>query len=82
MKRKIFCTLGPSSLNNHFLKFANNKIDLLRINMSHVDINNLDNLIKKIKINKSSICIDTEGAQVRSKDSIKKIRYNKKFFYK
>jgi len=82
MKRKIFCTLGPSSLNNHFLKFANNKIDLLRINMSHVDINNLDNLIKKIK-NKTKvpICVDTEGAQIRSKViQSKKIRYNKKFF--
>ena len=39
MKKKIsiFCTLGPSSLNKDFLKFSSKKIDLLRLNMSHID---------------------------------------------
>lgn len=82
MKKKIFCTLGPASLNKDFLKFANNKIDLLRLNMSHININGLEKLIKKIKSQtKVPICIDTEGAQIRSKVNVsKKIRYNKKFF--
>ena len=48
-KRKIFCTLGPSSLNKNFLKFAEKKVDLLRLNMSHINISELSQLIKKIK---------------------------------
>ena len=40
-KIKIFCTLGPSSLEPNFLKFANKNIDLLRLNMSHLNINEL-----------------------------------------
>jgi len=76
-KKKIFCTLGPSSLNPSFLKFANNKIDLLRLNMSHVKIEQLEKYIKLIKkYSKVPICIDTEGAQIRSK--VKKERFYKK----
>ena len=71
MKRKIsiICTLGPSSLNKQFLKFANiNKVNLLRLNMSHLEIKNLKEKIKFIKKNSSiPICIDTEGAQIRTK---------------
>ena len=77
-KKKIFCTLGPSSLNPSFLKFANNKrIDLLRLNMSHVKIEQLEKYIKLIKkYSKLPICIDTEGAQIRSK--VKKEKFFKK----
>lgn len=76
MKIKLFCTLGPSSINKKFLNFSNNKVDLLRINMSHLEINQLEKLIKFIKKNtKTSICIDTEGAQIRTK-------VKKKKFYK
>ena len=77
MRIDIFCTIGPSSLNKKFLKFAKNKIDLLRINMSHVSIKSLKQQIKFIKKNSSiPICIDTEGAQIRTK--IKKKKYYKK----
>ncbi len=81
-KKKIFCTLGPATLNPKFLKFSNKKIDLLRLNMSHVRLNKLDKLIKKIKtISKVPICIDTEGAQIRTKVILKKrIRVGQKFF--
>ena len=76
MKIKLFCTLGPSSINKKFLNFSNNKVDLLRINMSHLEINQLEKLIKFIKkYTKTSICIDTEGAQIRTK-------VKKKKFYK
>ena len=54
-KIKIICTLGPKSLNREFLKFSKNKISLLR----------LKKLIKKNT--KIPICIDTEGAQIRTK---------------
>ena len=67
-KIKIFCTLGPSSLNKKFLKFAQKaKIDLVRLNMSHLSIKKLINNIKFIQKNsKINICVDTEGAQIRT----------------
>ena len=69
-KIKIICTLGPSSLNRKFLKFSKGKIDLLRLNMSHLDLKSLEKSIKFIKKNtKIPICIDTEGAQIRIKTS-------------
>ena len=39
---KIICTLGPASLNKEFLKFAKNKISLLRLNMSHLSLDSLE----------------------------------------
>ena len=82
MKKKIFCTLGPSSINKNFLKFSKNKVDLLRINMSHVKIKDLNHLIKQIKKETNvPICIDTEGAQIRSKVKIaKKIKKKYEIF--
>ena len=65
---KIFCTLGPSSLNKKYLNFTNSKVDLLRLNMSHLSLNNLrKNIIYIKKFSKVPICIDTEGAQIRTK---------------
>ena len=68
--------MGPSSLNSSFLKFAEkNNVDLLRINLSHVETRNLQRIIFFIKKNcKTKICLDTEGAQIRTKV------YKKKFF--
>ena len=67
-KIKIICTLGPKSINRSFLKFSNHNINLLRLNMSHLTINQLIKLIKFIrKYSKTPICIDTEGAQIRTK---------------
>jgi len=48
-KIKIICTLGPHSLNKDFLKFGNNKISLLRLNMSHLSLEGLKKSIKFIK---------------------------------
>jgi pyruvate kinase len=70
MKKKpiILCTLGPSTLNKKFLRFINKKANLVRINMSHVDIKDLKKKINFIKKNcKVPICIDTEGGQIRTK---------------
>jgi pyruvate kinase len=75
-KIKIFCTLGPSSLNKKFLKYANGNVDLLRLNMSHLSLEQLKKNIRFIKKNSEiPICIDTEGAQIRTK-------VKKKIFYK
>ena len=72
-KKKIFCTLGPSTLNKNFLKFSNNKVSLLRLNMSHVEVTKLKRTINYIrKYSNVPICIDTEGVQIRTK--IKKSR--------
>lgn len=85
-KIEIFCTLGPSSLNKKFLKLSEKKIDLLRLNISHIKIENLERIIKKIKnYSKLPICIDTEGAQIRTKIKKKinlKIGHKIKFFQK
>ena len=77
-KVKIFCTLGPSSLSQNFLKFAQkNKIDMVRLNMSHLSLNDLKKNISLIKKNSNlKICIDTEGAQIRTK--VKKKQFLKK----
>ena len=48
-KIKIICTLGPKSINSRFLKFSNYNVDLLRLNMSHLTINQLIKSIKFIK---------------------------------
>ena len=65
---KIFCTLGPSTLNKKFLQFSNKKVSLYRLNISHIEINKLKSTIGFIrKFSKIPICIDTEGAQIRTK---------------
>ena len=77
-KIEIFCTLGPSSLNKNFLKSIDKKVSLVRLNMSHLSLRKLSSTIKFIKKNCSvPICIDTEGAQIRTKVNIKK-KYKKK----
>lgn len=81
---EIYCTLGPSSLNSKFLKFANKNISLLRLNMSHVDVEELPKIIKFInKKTKVPICIDTEGAQIRTKvNKTIFLKYNSFFRFK
>jgi len=75
-KIKIICTVGPSSLNDKFIKFSNKNIDLLRLNMSHLSISELEKNISYIKKRTNCpICIDTEGAQIRTK-------FRKKIFCK
>ena len=67
-KIKIICTLGPSSFKLKVLtKLKKEKIDIVRINLSHTpqkEIIKKINFLKKNKIN--NICIDTEGAQLRT----------------
>ena len=79
-KIDIVVTLGPSSLNKEFLNFINKKVSLVRLNMSHVKLNKLEKIISFIKKNcLVPICIDTEGAQIRTKlNQNKLIRIEKK----
>jgi|TARA_B110000438_G_scaffold214112_1_gene206357 pyruvate kinase len=75
-KISIICTLGPSSLNKEFLNFAKNKVSLFRLNMSHLSLSQLQKSINFIRqYSKIPICVDTEGAQIRTK--IKKNKFFK-----
>ena len=75
-KTKILCTLGKKTINKHFLNFLNNKVSLIRINISHINIKNFKKSIILIrKYCSVPICIDTEGAQIRTKVKKQK-KYN------
>lgn len=51
-----------------FFEVCKKNIDLLRLNMSHLNIEDLKKSINTIKKYISTpICIDTEGAQIRTK---------------
>ena len=67
-KKQIICTVGPSTFNKKKLLILKKKVDLFRINLSHTKEAQLKKKIlflkKIIDINK--ICIDTEGAQIRT----------------
>ena len=69
-KIKILCTLGPSSINSNFLKFCKNKVFLFRLNLSHLNHVQFERNIKYIKkYSNIPICVDTEGAQLRTTKS-------------
>jgi len=65
---KILTTLGPVSLNSEIIKKLSDRgVDYFRINMSHTSIDELKQHIEMIrKFSDTPICIDSEGAQVRT----------------
>lgn len=68
-KVKIICTIGPSSLKSSILKKLNHEgVDIFRINLSHTKLSKLKSVLKVLKnnIDLNKICIDTEGAQLRT----------------
>ena len=67
-KIKIICTLGPKSFNKKVLnKLKSEKVDIFRINLSHTPKHEIEKKINYLKKNKiKNICIDTEGAQIRT----------------
>ena len=78
-KIKIICTIGPSSFKKNILtELKKQKVDIFRINLSHT---NKDEIKKKIlylkKQNVKNICLDTEGAQIRT-TLVKKNHFLKK----
>ena len=79
MKKKIICTIGPSSSSEKVLSgLKKNGVDIFRINLSHTSLQQLPgkiNLLRKNKI--KNICIDTEGAQVRTTKVKKGIFFKK-----
>ena len=80
-KTKIICTIGPSSYNPATLnKLKKEGVNIFRINMSHTKLSKLPNILKNLKkyVGKDKICIDTEGAQLRTTLVRKKVFIKKK----
>ncbi len=66
-KIKIIATLGPSTFDKKILINLRKDIDIFRLNMSHLTIYQLVQKLKLLKKNNiKNICIDTEGAQIRT----------------
>jgi pyruvate kinase len=67
-QKALICTLGPSSLHERVIsQLEAIGITSFRINMSHTDIADLEHVIRFIqKCTNVPICIDTEGAQIRT----------------
>jgi pyruvate kinase len=65
---ELLCTLGPASLNDrviHWLQCIG--VSLLRINLSHTRVEDLERIVSFVQARTSvPICLDTEGAQVRT----------------
>ena len=76
---KILCTLGPATLNKKFLVIAKKiGIGVVRLNMSHIKIENLIKYIELIRKHTDiPICIDSEGSQIRTGDFEKSIYFKK-----
>jgi pyruvate kinase len=70
MNTKVLVTLGPASLNKKIVKkLADRGVDLFRINLSHTKLNDLGDILKKLKSwTEVPICLDSEGAQIRNQD--------------
>ena len=71
---KIICTLGPSSYSKRVLaNLKKEKVNVFRINLSHTPQNQIKSKILYLKKNKiKNICIDTEGAQIRTTECKRK----------
>ena len=68
MSTEILCTLGPSSLNDWVIaRFEEIGVSLFRVNLSHTKLKDLPGIIQYVKGRADvPICLDTEGAQVRT----------------
>lgn len=64
---KLVVTLGPASLRPAVLRsLAPQGVDLLRLNLSHTALGDVDEVLRTARIHSQlPVCLDTEGAQVR-----------------
>ena len=65
---QLLCTLGPSSLTEQIiLQLEDAGVSLFRINLSHTSLDVLEETLEFVQnISTVPLCIDTEGAQVRT----------------
>ena len=68
IRRKVICTLGPTSLNPEVIqRLEALGVSLLRINLSHTAIENVRPAIALLQKHSTvPICLDSEGAQIRT----------------
>lgn len=66
--RRILCTLGPASMNDQVIRRLEELgVSLFRINLSHTALEDVRERIRFIKDRtRVPICLDTEGAQIRT----------------
>ena len=66
---ELLSTLGPSSLNKQTLKKLQLLgVSLFRVNLSHTEVRDLKKIINFVRKHSTvPICIDTEGAQIRTR---------------
>lgn len=64
---QLVVTLGPASLRPAVLRsLAPQGVDLLRLNLSHVALGDVEDMFRTARIHSHlPVCLDTEGAQVR-----------------
>lgn len=66
--QQIICTLGPSSLNDFVIeRLTDLGVSLLRINLSHTALEDVADVVQFV-LDRTEVplCLDTEGAQVRT----------------
>ena len=70
--KEILCTLGPTSINEQVIKRLDGLgVGLFRVNLSHTKSQDLPAMIESIQAYTDvPICLDTEGAQVRTGDFV------------
>lgn len=68
IQKEILCTIGPASRNKKVLeRLEDLGVTLFRINLSHTSVEDLADVIRSIqRLTSVPICLDTEGAQVRT----------------
>lgn len=68
----ILCTLGPASLDRRVIqRLEQSGATLFRINLSHTTLSDLPRYIRTIRdATEVPICLDTEGAQIRTGDFV------------
>ncbi len=68
MKTQILCTLGPSSMNDRVItRLEELGVNLFRLNLSHIALDDVAGVIEYVGSTSSvDICLDTEGAQIRT----------------
>lgn len=69
---EILCTLGPASLDGQTIqRLEQSGATLFRINLSHAKLPELPRMIETIRdATQIPICLDTEGAQIRTGDFV------------
>jgi pyruvate kinase len=67
VKIKIFCTLGPASLQPAVIEELDRRgVDLFRINLSHTGVEEVERTIELVRrYSGIPICLDSEGPQIR-----------------